>query len=268
MKITRYKIHIREAENMPRRPFSAVMISDFHDDGSRNLKNQLLDTISSIAPEAVFCTGDQVTAKGKHCSWQNAAALLGELTVRYPVYCVDGNHETRMQLRTDRYGDAYDQYIRKISSLGVRVLNNQVSFAVFENMRFAIYGLCLDMRYYNRLRRSRLTEEDVRSRLGEAGQGFRILLAHHPDYFKTYTSWGADLTLAGHLHGGMIRLPGLGGLIGATLCPFPSYDHGLFQSGARQMIVSAGLGSHTLGLRINNPPELAVLDFIPGEAGI
>ena len=58
-----------------------------------------------------------------------------------------------------------------------------------------------------------------------------------------------------------MRVPGLGGLISPQLRPFPRYDHGLYRLGERRMVVSAGLGSHTIPLRINNPPELVVLDF-------
>ena len=72
---------------------------------------------------------------------------------------------------------------------------------------------------------------------------------------------GADLTLAGHLHGGIVRLPYFGGVITPQLRFFPKYDRGLFKRRGKQMVVSAGLGSHSIPIRINNPPELVVLDF-------
>ena len=85
---------------------------------------------------------------------------------------------------------------------------------------------------------------------------FQILLAHNPDYFPAYAAWGADLVLSGHLHGGVIRLPLLGGVISPRLHLFPHYDGGKFTCGNSTMIVSRGLGMHTIPFRFNNPGEL------------
>ena len=105
--------------------------------------------------------------------------------------------------------------------------------------------------------------EDLTAVLGEPNKNtFNILLAHHPDYFQAYADWGADLVLSGHLHGGMIRLPGVGGVISPGWRLFPRYDHGLYMMRDKKMIVSAGLASHTIKLRVNNPPELAVIDIL------
>ena len=68
--------------------------------------------------------------------------------------------------------------------------------------------------------------------------------------------------LAGHYHGGIVRVPGVGGLISPQLQLFPAYSRGMFVKQGHRMIVSSGLGSHTVRLRINNPPELVVIDFL------
>jgi hypothetical protein len=91
---------------------------------------------------------------------------------------------------------------------------------------------------------------------------FRLLLAHHPCYFDAYAGWGADLTLSGHLHGGIVRLPFFGGVVSPQIRLFPRYDKGMYTMDGKKMIVSAGLGSHTIKLRINNPPELIIIDFV------
>ena len=85
---------------------------------------------------------------------------------------------------------------------------------------------------------------------------FQILLAHNPDYFPEYAAWGADLVLSGHLHGGVARLPLLGGVVSPRLHFFPRYDGGKFTHGNSVMIVSRGLGMHTIPFRFNNPGEL------------
>ena len=68
--------------------------------------------------------------------------------------------------------------------------------------------------------------------LGKPSAGeYNILIAHNPDYFPAYAEWGADLVLSGHVHGGIMRLPLLGGVLSPALRLFPKYDGGLFQEG-------------------------------------
>ena len=88
-------------------------------------------------------------------------------------------------------------------------------------------------------------------------------MAHNPDYFEEYAAWGADLVLSGHVHGGMMRLPILGGVVSPAFKLFPKYDGGLFQQGKSTMILSRGLGMHTIPIRIFNPGELILLKICP-----
>ena len=88
------------------------------------------------------------------------------------------------------------------------------------------------------------------------------MLAHNPDYFRSYCTLHPDLIVSGHNHGGMIRIPGLGGVISPRLHPFPKYDYGVYESTDSQtkMVVTAGCGMHSIHIRINNPPEMVVID--------
>jgi predicted MPP superfamily phosphohydrolase len=87
-------------------------------------------------------------------------------------------------------------------------------------------------------------------------KNFAILIAHNPVYFTEYTRWGADLTLSGHLHGGLVRLPFIGGVASPQIRLFPKYSAGNYTENGQQMIVSRGLGSHSLMPRIWNAPEI------------
>ena len=78
-------------------------------------------------------------------------------------------------------------------------------------------------------------------------------------YFEDYKEWGADLVLAGHLHGGVIRIPGIGGLISPQAVLIPKYSGELTKEDGSYMSLSKGLGTHTVNLRIFNPAELIVL---------
>ena len=94
---------------------------------------------------------------------------------------------------------------------------------------------------------------------------YHILLAHFPRYFPTYAAWGADLTLSGHNHGGIIRLPGIGGLVGPDPGLFPKYDHGEFTIDGRKMIVSAGKIEDRP--EINRPAWPGILGFVGAQNG-
>ena len=86
---------------------------------------------------------------------------------------------------------------------------------------------------------------------------FQILLAHNPDYFPAYAAWGADLVLSGHLHGGVIRMPLLGGVISPQVRLFPEYYAGTYFRGKSEMILSRGLHMHSFRIRLFNMPELS-----------
>ncbi|WDC83435.1 hypothetical protein PL321_11895 [Caloramator sp. mosi_1] len=88
---------------------------------------------------------------------------------------------------------------------------------------------------------------------------YNILLTHNPLYFKTYSSWGADLTLCGHIHGGIIRIPFIGGFLSPERVFFPKYNAGKYEINNNILIVNRGLGNGDFGLRFNNRPEVTVI---------
>ena len=91
-------------------------------------------------------------------------------------------------------------------------------------------------------------------------EDFNILLSHSPFDFEVFAKWGADLTLSGHVHGGLIRLPFIGGLISPERGLFPKYSEGEYSIDDSKMIVSRGLGgSSGINLRIFNNPEICVV---------
>ena len=91
------------------------------------------------------------------------------------------------------------------------------------------------------------------------GKEYEIVLAHNPNYFDTYVQWGADLVLSGHVHGGSVILPFLGGVISTTYELFPKYDFGNFKRGKADLVLSRGLGMHTIKVRLFNRPEVSVI---------
>ena len=128
-----------------------------------------------------------------------------------------------------------------------------------EDTSLHVFGIEIDKEYYKKFFHEILSEKQVESYLGKKPEGYTVLLAHNPEYFKAYAGWGADMTLSGHVHGGIMRLPFLGGVISPSLRLFPKYDGGRKKEFGKEMIISRGLGVHTIPVRLFNPAELVVL---------
>ena len=229
--------------------FRIAHLSDLHGAVYGRHNERLLQQIACAKPHCVVMTGDM--ADTKDGSVFTAANLCLKLLKRYPLYYVQGNHEQAMT-------PAEWMWLREsIRPSGVMVLENQWQTIFRKGAFLRIYGLVMDMPYFS--------AEDVRQALGEADEdAFNILLCHNPLYFPSYRDWGADLTLAGHIHGGIIRIPGVGGLLSPDLTLFPKYDGGHFEEEGRQMVVSRGLGNHFL-FRVMNPAELVAVTLKAGE---
>ena len=76
-----------------------------------------------------------------------------------------------------------------------------------------------------------------------------------------YAECGAPLVLSGHAHGGQIRLPGIGGLIAPGQGLFPKYIDGKYEESGTTIVVSRGIGNSVLPLRVNNRPQIVVVQL-------
>ncbi len=142
-----------------------------------------------------------------------------------------------------------------VSHENMRVLQNESVDLPEYNIRLT--GLDLDLDYFAHFRIRKMADGYLRRTLPDVDQGkCNILIAHNPDYFEDYAGWGAQLVLSGHVHGGIMRLPFVGGVIAPSYKFFPKYDGGVFRSGRSVMLLGRGLGSHTLPFRFFNPAEL------------
>lgn len=237
-----------------------VVLSDLHNKTYGKENKKLLEAIENKQPEGILIAGDILTAKPKK-SYQPAIELIEKLALKYPVFYGMGNHETRLFLYPEVYGDMGKRYESDLQKCGVRFLRNE-SIDREDNIR--ITGLELDRKYYNRFKKLPMEKEYLQELLPRRNaDNYEILLAHNPDYFEEYADWGADLVLSGHVHGGMVRLPFLGGVVSPACKLFPKYDGGRFKQKKSVMILSRGLGMHTIPVRIFNPGELVVIKIYP-----
>ncbi|MCM1045284.1 MAG: metallophosphoesterase [Candidatus Gastranaerophilales bacterium] len=248
-----------------RRGVRAVVLADLHNKQYGRDNERLTAAIRKAAPDLILVAGDLLTAR-PGVSFEPALHLLAELAAEYPIYYGNGNHEHRLGLYPDVYGDMGSRYEAALAELGIRPLVN--AHVQLADCGIAVYGAQIDRRFYKRFRVQPMDADYLEGILGRVDKSvYNILLAHNPDYFPQYAEWGADLALAGHVHGGIVRIPFVGkGVASPGIRLFPKYDGGRFDEGGSTMLVSRGLGTHTIPVRLFNPGELLVLDFQAGQA--
>lgn len=242
----------------------AVVLADLHNKHYGKNNEKLLEAIREQKPDFVFVAGDLLTAKpGK--SLEPAIQLLEDLAKDFPIYYGNGNHEYRLKLYENIYGDMGKRYGQALRELGIEPLVN--SHVTLSDYGLSVYGVEIDRFFYRRFHVQSMEEDYLRRILGQpSDELFTVLLAHNPDYFPQYAAWGADLVLSGHVHGGVARVPIINkGVISPGLRLFPKYDGGVFKEGKCTMVLSRGLGMHTIYVRLFNPAELWVVDFEPEE---
>lgn len=259
-RVTRYNI-CPAKEARAGKKHRALFLSDLHNRVYGKDQRRLLGAIRREKPEVILIGGDMLIGK-KGSDPQAAVRLVQALAEISPVYYANGNHEQRMKKYPEKYQDVYEKYKRTLQSAGVHFLENDSAKIKLGDMDVQITGVEIPYACYARFQEKELTQDELRERIGmPSGQAFQILLAHNPAYTEAYLEWGADLVLSGHYHGGIVRIPGLGGLISPGFRIFPPYSGGIYQKDGRVAVVSRGLGCHTIPVRLFNPAELIVLEI-------
>lgn len=236
-----------------------VILADLHGKEYGKDNEKLLKAIDMQKPTEILIAGDMLTARAER-EFHHVLRFLAKLAEKYPVYYGNGNHEYRLKIYPDTYGTMGEEYEKGLYNLGIFPLCNESTKPDDEHI--VIYGLEIDREYYKRGKKVHMEDSYVAEKLGTPDKSkYNILLAHNPEYFKAYASWGADLVVSGHVHGGIMRLPLIGGVIAPSFRLFPKYSGGQYKSGDSVMLLSTGLGSHTLPFRIFNPGQLVVLEL-------
>jgi len=239
--------------------YKIVQLSDLHDKSFGKDNSRLIRVIDKQKPDIIVLTGDMINSADTN--FQNLYSFSKQLVKICPVYYIVGNHEQMLA------SELYRDMIGNLKKTGIIVLDNEKTTLIKNGKKINLYGLWFNLRYYRNLSSQTsgnndysLTEDTIEQLIGRAKTSeYNILLTHNPVYFDTYSSWGADLTLSGHIHGGMIRMPFKGGLLSPEIKFFPKYDTGKYENNGNKMFVSRGLGNGTFGIRFFNIPEIAVI---------
>lgn len=244
-----------------------VCLTDLHNNSYGKQNKRLLAHIHAYKPDAVLIAGDMITAREPK-KLKIALSLLMELSNNYPVYYAPGNHELKWELWEANRSDLQDNYkfttyLSELKNHGICYLDNDSIIIEKNKEKLQITGLNLPlMFYYKGGKPVPFDKRDMNELVGPASKtGYQILLAHMPNYLETYANWGADFVLSGHVHGGIMRIPYIGGVISPQYEIFPKYDAGIFTHNKSIMLLSRGLGTHTIPVRIFNRPELICMEL-------
>lgn len=257
--VVKYNISSKKIKNDS---VTIVFLSDLHNNQYGEGNSALIETIDDIHPDYVMIGGDMITSCME--KWKDPGTVVKfvkELALKYPVYYGMGNHEERLRRVPDKFPDnAYNDLNECLRDASCPILDNEK--ITIGDSGIELYGLNLDHAYFRKVITRHFPEDYLSGKLGNVNEDkYNILLAHNPEHFKGYAKWGADLVLSGHVHGGIVRLPVLGGVISPAFKLFPKYDGGIFREGNAVMVLSRGLGSHTIPIRINNKAELVVINI-------
>lgn len=240
LEISRYEV---ASQKLPESfdGFKIVQLSDLHGAEFGEDGMELVDKVGSLEPDMIALTGDFVTDEGDLAAVEKLAARLVKLC---PVYFVSGNHE---------FGSGLAVKVRNIlERAGVKYLSNEY-LTINRGEDGILLGGVEDPLAYADM----LSPDELAQKMNDAApDAFKILLGHRNYWMTEYPELPVDLIFCGHAHGGLIRIPGVGGLIGTDRRLFPDFDAGEYNNGRYTLIVSRGLGNSVPLPRIFNRPEI------------
>lgn len=243
--------------------YTFAFLTDLHSYTFGDKNERLIKAIDESRPDAILCGGDMFIAKKlkSELDAEPGTHLLVELAGKYPVYASNGNHEEKLREYTKEYNNFFDRYKSRLQRAGVTYLENDSAYIADRNIR--ITGLALDLDYFQKVTKKKMEPGLLNEKIGDMNQSekkkFQILMAHNPIYFREYADWGADLVVSGHVHGGIVRLPFIGGVISPAITLFPKYSGGKYELDGHYMVQSCGLGTHTIHVRMFNPGEVSLI---------
>lgn len=252
IRLTQYRV---SCPNLPAafEGLRVAQISDLHGAFLWDGGASLAESVSKAKPDLIAMTGDLFDRS-------TDLSLIGPAMERLcqiaPVYYVSGNHEWTVSQRRTVWRDMEDA--------GVIFLENDWVILERDGQSIALVGMedpngPADM----------ATPAQVLEQLRQQGGSglFTLLLYHRNDGLDTWAELRVDLTLCGHGHGGLIRLPLIGGLADTDRGLFPKFDAGVYQKDASAMVVSRGLGNNPGTFRLFNGPEIPIITLTLGEGG-
>ena len=247
-KVTEYALY---EKNLPIE-FDGYKIAHISDPHSHPAKG-VSQAIAENEPDIIVITGDLLDEKTE--DYSEITHLISNLSEISPVYAVTGNH--------DLWRANHKKVIIDLEGYGIKFLRNEMTELTKNGEKIALFGIDDP---FSKL--PDIIEKKVKNSYDSlpAYDGFKILLFHRANLFDCVKDLGFDLILSGHMHGGQIRLPILGGVCGPTSAVlsksgmlFPKYTAGIYNHKNTSMLVNRGIGNTLPIPRFGNPPEVGII---------
>lgn len=243
-----------------------AFITDLHDGVFGEENSELVESIAALSPDAILMGGDMLSVDSPDSGI--VCTLIEALVPVAPVYYAEGNHEISYMRKS---GD-WNLYER-IETAGATVMDLAYQDLTVrgETIRIgAMYDYAFALDDVNSTNPERMRPSVYRFLTDfQNTDAYKVMISHRPDSFyygEAAETWNIDLVLSGHVHGGQVVLPFVGGLYAPDQGFFPTYVHGLYPMGRIQLLISSGLGSQKGNVpRINNPPEIVLVTIMPAQ---
>ena len=241
-------------------PVRIVHLTDLHSYEFGESNSILVEQVAKQEPDLILMTGDMLDRSDENADV--VCALVEKLTPLAPVYYSYGNHEYTWM---NNHKESLTPVLTEAGAvvLDVEYLDITVNC---QNLRIGGYH-----GYYRQPHMFEVSDEQKVAQLAfcddfENTDRCKILLSHIPTAWIDWeymNKFPVDLVLSGHYHGGQIVLPWIGGVYAPYIGLFPPNTEGIFQGERTVCILSAGLSSSPGIPRINNPPQIVVVELIP-----
>ena len=218
--------------------FKIVQLSDFH---GAEFVDDIVTLVKAEKPDIIALTGDFITDGGDLPAVRELAQRLTDIC---DVYFVSGNH--------DFASGKIDELSDILKACGVKYLRNEYVVLERRGERIVLAGV-EDPNSWADLEPP---EEFIGRLRAEFPDDYVVLLGHRNYWMEKYPELPVQLVLCGHAHGGIVRIPGIGGLLGTDRTLFPDYEAGKYDNGRYTMIVSRGIGNSVALPRFFNRPEI------------
>ena len=227
-------------------------VSDLHNAEMGKDNETLLTMLRDADPDIIAITGDLIDSRNTVI--EVALQFVREAVKIAPCYYVTGNHEARV--------GEYGELKAGMEAAGVTVLEDVRTEISMEGETITLIGVNDPSYQTDYLFGDSETVMNTKlEELHSEKDGFTVLLSHRPELFDTYANHNIDVVLSGHAHGGQFRLPFIGGLVAPNQGLFPEYDAGIYTEGNTNMLISRGVGNSILPFRINNRPEVILIEL-------
>lgn len=237
LEVNHYKIQDAQLKGL-----NIVFASDFHIKPYQQKRlDKVIELINAENPDLVLSVGDFVSGHNEKMTMpiEDISKELGKIKSKYGFYTTLGNHD-------GWYGT--EKVKKSLQANGIKVLDNENISIQVNNKTIYIAGI-----------EDLMTGKPNINKALDETKTPTILLTHSPDMFVKVPE-DINLTLAGHTHGGQVRIPFIGPIFTASNFG-DKYTKGLVEEKGRNLITTTGIGTSILPIRFNCLPEIVVIKF-------